>query len=585
MNAPDGARPGAASSGADERAGTNAGPGEPGAASTAGASTPSDAPAGAGSEPRGTAGPDGPSGAGARPATAAVAVLEPDEPVTAAASSGSTAAPDRSGTAATATPIEVFPAWRGPSAPPTWPVLGAAIAVGATAAAAVPLGRPGLGWFVVAVVAAVAMVPVARHARRRDPGAPTTWRADATDAAWGLAAVGLAGVATLRDAPWLVALCLLASVAAASVAVAGRHFRSTAFAAIAVPLAGFRALPWVGRALRRVRRDAAGARTVTSALVGLGLLAVFGPLLASADPAFGRLLDGLLPTVDGPHLLRWTALFALGACGLLGAGFVLLGPPAPPVAHPAGPLRLRRVEWALPIGLLVGLFTLFVGVQFATLFGSDDHVLRTTGLTYAEYARSGFWQLLAVTVLALGVVLLTSRFAPAPTPADRAWKRGLLAALTVLTLVIVASALSRMWLYQEAYGFTTLRLLVLACEMWLGACFLLVLVAVVRLRARPVVREMAAAGLVALLALAVLDPERFIAAHNVARHAVTGQLDQTYLATLSADAVPALLELPQPQRCETLGHIADRLDAPDEDWTSWNAARAAARDALVDVRC
>jgi hypothetical protein len=526
--------------------------------------------------------PDGP---GTGPDEAAVAVAGPDEPIAAGAEPDAVdAATGPASRAVAAAPIPFFPHWRGPSAPPAWPVLGAALAVGATAAAAVPLGRPGLGWFVVAAVGAVAVVPVVRHARRCDPGPRPGRRADVTDAAWGLAAVGLAGVAAVRDAPWLVALCLLAAVAAASIAVAGRHFRSIAFAAIAVPLAGVRALPWVARALRQARRGAAGARTVTSALVGLCLLAVFGPLLASADPAFDRLLDGLLPTVDGPHLVRWTALFALGAAGPLGAGFVLLGPPAPPVAHPAGPLRLRRVEWSLPIGLLVGLFTLFVGVQFATLFGSDEHVLQTTGLTYAEYARGGFWQLLAVTVLALGVVLLASRFAPAPSAADRAWKRGLLGALTGLTLVIVASALSRMWLYQEAYGFTTLRLLVLTCELWLGACFLLVLVAVVRLRATPVVREMAAAGLVALLALAVLDPERFVAAHNVARHAVTGELDRTYLAALSADAVPALLELPHAERCVTLGRIAERLDAPDPDWTSWNAARAAARETLTDVR-
>ncbi|OZM83339.1 DUF4153 domain-containing protein [Pseudonocardia sp. MH-G8] len=521
---------------------------------------------------------------GAKPITGpgAVSTVEP-----VAESGGTAVAVATPAQALPALPVrgtDFFPGWRGPAVPPSWPVFGAAAAVGATVAVAVPLGRPGLGWFVCAVVGAVAVVAVGRHVRRGAPDRPA-WRADTVDAAWGLAAVGLAGVAAVRDAPWLVALCLLAALAAASIAIAGRHFRSIAFAAIAVALAAVRALPWAGRALREARRSAGSARTVISALVGLCLLAVFGPLLASADPAFGRLLDDLLPTVDAAHLIRWAVLFALGAGALLGAGFLLLGPPAPPTAHPAAPLPLRRVEWALPIGLLVGLFALFVGVQFATLFGSDAHVVATTGLTYAEYARSGFWQLLAVTVLALGVVLLASRFAPAPSAADRAWKRGLLGALTALTLVIVASALSRMWLYQEAYGFTTLRLLVLACELWLGACFLLVLVAVVRLHAKPLVREMAAAGLVALLALAVLNPDRFIAAHNVTRHALTGELDQIYLATLSADAVPALLELPQPQRCDTLTRIATRLAEPDADWTSWNAARAAARDALADVRC
>jgi hypothetical protein len=270
---------------------------------------------------------------------------------------------------------------------------------------------------------------------------------------------------------------------------------------------------------------------------------------------------------------------------VLGSGFLLAAPPPPPGPGRAGPARLRRVEWALPIGLLVGLFGLFVGVQFAALFGSDEYVLKTTGLTYAQYARGGFWQLLAVTVLALGVVLLTSRYAPAPTPADRAWKRCLLAALTALTLVIVASALSRMWLYQEAYGFTVLRLVVLTGEMWLGVCFLLVLVAVIRLRAGPVLREMAAAAVVALLALAALDPERFVAAHNVDRYAASGQLDTSYLSRLSADAVPALVELPGAERCATLSGLRFRLAHPDRNWTSWNSARAAAREALADVPC
>jgi uncharacterized protein DUF4153 len=482
--------------------------------------------------------------------------------------------------------VEVFAGWRGPSAPPTWPVLGAAAAVGVTAAAAVPNGRPGLGWFILAIVAAVAVVPIAREARRHDP-APPTRLADVVDAAWGLAAVGLAGVAAVRDAPWLVALCLLAAAGAASIAVAGRHFRSVVFTSIAVPVAAFRALPWVSRALARARHGSGrrSMRTATSAAVGACLLAVFAPLLAAADPAFAQLLDDLLPSVDGPGLVRWIFLFGLGAGALLGVGFLLLAPPTPAAPRPDGPLQLRRVEWALPIGLLVGLFGLFVGVQFAALFGSDDYVRRTTGLTYAEYARGGFWQLLAVTILALGVVLLASRYAPAPTPADRGWKRGLLATLTAFTLVIVASALSRMWLYQETYGFTTLRLVVLTCELWLGACFVLVLVAVLRLRAGPVVREMTAAGVVALLALAMLNPDRFVAGHNVARHAATGELDTVYLGTLSLDAVPALLELPEQERCAVLPRIADELVEPDTHWTSWNAARSAAREALADINC
>lgn len=483
------------------------------------------------------------------------------------------------------TPVELFPKWRGPATPPTRLLLGAAAAVGLTAAVVLPLDRPGIGWFVAAVVAAVVVAAVARQAHRLDP-APHAGRAYAVDAAWALAAVALVGVNAIRDAEWLLALCMLAAPCAASIAVAGRHFRSLVFSALAVPLAAMRALPWAGRALWAARQGAGGqgARTVVAGAVGLCLVAVFAPLLASADPAFARLLDDLMPTVDDAGIAR-AVLFVLAAGAVLGCGFLLMAPPAPPGPRAEGPARLRRVEWALPIGFLVALFGLFVGVQFATLFGSDDYVRRTTGVTYAEYARGGFWQLLAVTVLALGVVLLASRYAPAPTPADRAWKRTLLAALAGLTLVIVASALRRMWLYQEAYGFTTLRLVVLTCELWLGVCFLLVLVAVLRLRARPVVREMAAAGVVALLALAAINPDGFVAAYNVDRYATTGQLDTWYLGTLSADAVPALAQLPELQRCEVLPRIAAGMAVPEESWTAWNASRTAAREVFAEIRC
>jgi hypothetical protein len=478
-----------------------------------------------------------------------------------------------------------FANWRGPSAPPTRLLLGAAAAAGLTTAIVIPLDGPGIGWFVAAVVAAVVVAAVARQARRLDP-APHARRAYAVDAAWGLAAVGLVGVTAVRDAEWLIALCLLAAPCAASIAVAGRHFRSLVFSALAVPLAAMRALPWAGRALWAARQGAGGsaARTVMAAVVGLCLVAVFAPLLAAADPAFARLLDDVMPTVDDSGVAR-AVLFTFAAGAVLGCGFLLLAPPAPPGPRASEPARLRRVEWALPIGLLVALFGMFVGVQFATLFGSDDYVRRTTGLTYAEYARGGFWQLLAVTVLALGVVLLASRYAPTPTGADRTWKRSLLAALAGLTLVIVASALRRMWLYQEAYGFTTLRLVVLTCELWLGACFLLVLVAVLRLRARPVVREMAAAGVAALLALAALNPDGFVATNNVDRFATTGQLDTWYLGTLSADAVPALARLPEEQRCEVLPRIAAAMGVPEESWTGWNASRTAAREVLAEMRC
>ena len=477
-------------------------------------------------------------------------------------------------------PPSLFPdRWPGAAGPAPVDVLLAALIVGLAAATAVPAGPTGVGWLYTLTVAAATTIMVRWRANRTGRFVPSRPLL-APDVGWTLLALALSAVGTVRAAEWLAALCLLATVAAAALALAGPSFPALP-ASLTVPVAAaVRAVPWVWRGLHAEGRPSWG-RALGVGLASGAVLLVFVPLLASADAAFSAVVAQFTPTVEVDSVTRWVVLLGLGAAGTAGACFLLLAPPEP-VERVLRPTRLRCLDWALPTGLLVAVFALFVGVQFVVLFGSDDHVLGTAGLTYAEYARSGFWQLLAVTALALGVLAFDSRWAPVATPAERATKRGLLAALAVLTLVVVASAIHRMWLYQQAYGFTVLRLVVLTCELWLGAGFVLALVAVVRLRPAGLSRSMVAAGMLALLGLAVLDPERFVAEHNVARWVETGRLDTSYLSTLSADAVPVLDALPAPLRDCTLAGVAARLAEPD-DWRSANLSRAAARDILGGV--
>ena len=65
----------------------------------------------------------------------------------------------------------------------------------------------------------------------------------------------------------------------------------------------------------------------------------------------------------------------------------------------------------MPLGVLDALFLAFVAVQATVLFGGHRHVLETEGLTYAEYARQGFWQLLWVSALTLLVLSAVIRVA------------------------------------------------------------------------------------------------------------------------------------------------------------------------------
>lgn len=456
--------------------------------------------------------------------------------------------------------------WLGPQAPPSRRVQVGVLAAGIGSAVAVSTDRAGLGMLLAALVIVGATL--------------TAGRFRPVEAGWALAAVGLVAVGSVRAAEWLVVLCVFAAAGAWALAVAGPSFRSMALVAGAAAVAPVRGVPWLGTAFRSVRGTTfrRGLRVTVAAGVGLALVAVFGALLGSADAAFAALLDAAVPELDASALPEWIILFGLGAGAALGGCF-LVAAPAPPLAAVSRPARLRGIEWALPVTFVVALFAAFVAVQFAALFGGDEYVRTTTGLTYAEYARGGFWQLVAVSVLALAAILEGARLAP---PAHRALSRALLVTLAALCLVIVASAVNRMRLYEQAYGSTILRLLVFTCELWLGVCFLLAAWHVLAPRPAGPMRRMLAAGVLALLAFAVVDPERLVAERSVARFAETGKIDVEYLADLSADAVPTLMTLPEPQRGCALAEIAAER-APD-GWREANVARATASGLLAEYQ-
>jgi hypothetical protein len=461
-------------------------------------------------------------------------------------------------------------------------VLPAVGVAGVAAAIMLPLDRPGLGWLLVGLVVAAA-VYVVDSKSRGEAKLPSP-----AGILWTSAALLLLAVGSIRASGWLFTLCALAACVAGSLAVVGRRsVRGLWFDMFAVPILALRGLPWFIRAGVALRpRDKAKANRVgISILVSVVLLTVFLPLLGSADAAFAGLLRDLVPKLDAVLLLRWLFVFGLVGLGTLGACYLLAAPPLPAGVRERRSRALHRVEWALPMGVLVVLFAAFVAVQIVTLFGGNSYVLRTSALTYAEYARSGFRQLVAITVLTLAVISTALHWASKESRPDRVLLRVLLGALSVLTLVIVASALGRMWTYQQAYGFTVLRVLVETCELWIGALYLLMIAALVRLDQAWLPRAVVGAAAVALLALAALNPDAFIANRNVDRWEQTGKIDLSYLTTLSADTVPVLDRLPAPMRaCAMIGR--DRY--LDDDWRGWNAARSAARQSSapgVAVNC
>ncbi|GAA2713476.1 DUF4153 domain-containing protein [Actinoplanes palleronii] len=464
--------------------------------------------------------------------------------------------------------------WPGPVAVKGWTVPAGVLAGALGVAAFVPLGRTGIGWFLGFLVLAAGVVAAVR--RSADLPHSERW----IRSGWAAAALALLLVPAFRNAWWLVTFSVLGALGCAALAiVGGRLVRSILFSLVAAPYAAFRGLPWVRKHVRASRNTGIARRIGFSAGLTLVVLFVFGALLSSADAVFSEWLDDAVPDFNVGSVFQWIFLAVVGGLVAVSGIYTLSAPPATSSLDTPGRGRFGLVEWAPMASALVLLFAGFVVVQFTSLFGGSGHVPKTSGLSYAEYARSGFWQLVAVTLLSLALLAALARWAKRDEPIERILLRVLLGLLCALSVVIVVSALSRMWEYQRVYSFTGERIFVMSSEILLGVIFVMIAVAGIRWQGRWIPQTTVALAVLMLLGLAVLDPEGYAASRNAVRYEATGKIDAWYLRALSADATPALTRLPDPVRRCTLSWIADDLKEPDP-WYAWNLGRARAREAL-----
>ena len=252
------------------------------------------------------------------------------------------------------------------------------------------------------------------------------------------------------------------------------------------------------------------------------------------------------------------------------------------VATPSA-FRFGAIETGVVFGSLVVLFLSFFAVQFGYLFGGERAVA-TTDLSYAEYGRRGFFELVAVTVL-LHLVLLSGLWLVTKGRAFTLY-RVLAAALVGLLFGVIWSAHSRLGLYIDVYGLTELRYYSSAMIFWIGTVMLLFLARLFLRRAPKVAPAYLALGVLGVVALYVSNPDARIAQVNLTRAEQSTELDVGYLSQLSLDAVPVMVrsleQLPSEERLEVaqnLHYRRNRLlpaDPRSFNLGRWLGARALA---------
>jgi hypothetical protein len=361
--------------------------------------------------------------------------------------------------------------------------------------------------------------------------------------------------------------------------------------------------PWgvASRARRRLVSDENARRPLLAVLRGLALalpiLIIFTALLASADLVFGDAVEDLVEWLDWPLIVSWfESLLIISVAGLvtLGAIVTALQPAEERKLALEGrtlPKLLGSIEAGVLLGAVDTLFLIFTIIQFRYLFGGQANI-NAAGYTYADYARRGFGELVAVAFLSLGVIWLLSLAAKRDSRTEHRIFNGLSALMVGLLFVILTSAFKRLLLYEQAYGFTSLRLYTHIAIVWMGvlfAAFLLILLQQ-RLNLFPPLTLAAAVGFA--LTLNVINPEAMIVRQNLARVEVSGELDLQYLSWLTSDSIPALVQGVQRYELENEDQLMAilachqfQLEAKLEErgWQSFHLSDWLAQRALVQV--
>ena len=332
-----------------------------------------------------------------------------------------------------------------------------------------------------------------------------------------------------------------------------------------------------------------GKRTIRKVLLGLlisvPLLFIVVSLLISADRIFESYMDRIPDMFAGIKVGEYIARgFIIIFIFVTSFSFIFsLAERKKPVTsiQGDGSIKLPKV-WdsvvVMTIMILVNaIYLMFVIIQFAYLFGGVRLAL-PEDFTFSEYARRGFFELITVTIINFGMMMLFIGFTKLNGGAAGKFLRGLYSLLVGNTVIMLISAYYRMLLYEEAYGFTYLRVLSQSFMIFMLVIFGIMLFRIWK-DGISLAKPFIITALAAFVIINYVNIDVIIARENIQRYYERDEIDVAYLSALSYDALPEIARLKVTNNKIVAEDAAALIKSKSEkalknnDWQSFNLSR------------
>ena len=241
-------------------------------------------------------------------------------------------------------------------------------------------------------------------------------------------------------------------------------------------------------------------------------------------------------------------------------------------------MTLKMVLTALNIVYLI-----FCIIQINSLF------MQKTNINYADYARQGFFQLMIVSIINLIVILIAKKYGEE----NNKYINFMEILMIIFTFIIIVSSAVRMYFYEQAYGYTLLRLLVY-CVLLTEAILLIPTILYILNKHRNLIKTYFTIIVVMYIGMNIINFDAIIANRNINRYIETGKIDLEYLEKeTGTDAISNIIEILEIENAddtvkkETLRYIDEvytNLKNENTDFRNFNLSKLLSKKAIEEIR-
>lgn len=163
-------------------------------------------------------------------------------------------------------------------------------------------------------------------------------------------------------------------------------------------------------------------------------------------------------------------------------------------------------------------------------------------ISYAEYARQGFFQLMFVSFINITIILISKMYEDKENKSNNAYINLMSFIMLILTSIIVISSFMRMYMYEKEYGYTLLRLLVYFTLITESILFIPTSFYIFNSNLK-IFKYYLIICIASYTLLNYINVDYIIAYRNINRYYETNKIDIDYLENYCTDNINLLIEL------------------------------------------